>query len=500
MSGQIGAYRLIVASSEKKLDQNVGDRWDTGRVESATTVNVEYAGSSLSSGERCYWKVRAWDNKGNHGDWTQPSTFEMGLLSENDWRGKWIVAPPEESAPLFRKEFGVDAPVNRARLYICGIGWHEAHINGEKVGDHEFDPAPTWYDNTLSFPIGSRVLYVTHDITHMIHTGENAIGVMLGNGWYSSDTGEPPGRLPLAERPILLAQIDITLENGERVRIATGTDWLTHSGPITANDIVSGESYDARLEQPGWTEPGLADRALPGPLSVWASADEADPPSGRLMSQAVEPERITRRFEAKRKLQSGEDSWIFDFGQFMSGWVELVMSGAAGTRVSMRFSGRVNYETTALDSRNSDYSGARHNDIPLSGVQEDSYICKDGGKEVWRPRFTVHGFRYVEVTGYPGEPGLDAVVGCAVNNEIPRSGEFSCSDELLNSIHHNVNWTFRGAFQGIPQDAADRAERPAWLGDPGFVAEDFMFNFRDILFWTKWLDDIADTRREDGSW
>jgi alpha-L-rhamnosidase len=485
------AYRILVASNTSLLDQDIGDKWDTGQVESTDTVNIPFDGRALGSGERCFWKVKSWDKSGDDGTWTDTAVFETGLLAEKDWEGAWIAAPAEASAPLFRKEFCIQGQVERARLYICGLGWHEAYLNGEKVGDHEFDPAPTWYDNIFPFAVASRVLYVTHDITHLLRPGKNVIGALLGHGWYSSDSGNPPGRVPSAERPILLAQINIDMKNGKRVSVATGPDWLTDSGPIIENDMVSGETYDARLEQQGFSLPGFA--------GVWPNAEEVPPPSGKLESQTVEPERITRRFAAKRKLQSGETSWIFDFGQFMSGWAEIRMEGTAGTRVSMGFSGRVNYETASLDTRNADYDEVQHLGLMLGSGQEDTYIMKGDGVEVWHPRFTVHGFRYVEVTGYPGEPGMDAVVGCAVNTDIQATGVFSCSNELFNRIHHNAWWTFRGSYQGIPQDAADRAERLAWLGDPGFVAEDYMYNFRDILFWTKWLDDIADTQRADGS-
>lgn len=477
------AYQVLVASRPDRLAQDAGDKWDSGRVVSDRSVNVPYAGRELAGAEACWWKVRAWDGDGRPGPWSAPATFEMGLLKPGDWQGKWIAAAPDISAPLLRKEFTVGKTVRRARVYICGLGWHELRLNGAKVGDHEVDPAPTWYDNVFPFPTGSRALYVTHDVTALLARGANALGVILGRGWYSSDTKEPSGRKPFADRPILMLRMTVEFDDGGTVTVASDESWRTSAGPITANDLCAGEHYDARLEQPGWDAPGFDD-------SAWAPAGAVKPPSGRLVAQSVEPARITHRFPATRMLRSGADSVIFDIGQYISGWTELRVAGPKGTKVAMRHAGRVNYETSSLDTRN---NCAWH-----ESLQTDSYILKGEGVEVWRPRFTIHGFRYVELIGYPGEPALDAVVGCAVNSDIETSGRFECSNDLLNRIHHNICWTFRGSFHGIPQDAADRAERVAWLGDPGFVAEDYMLNFNDVRFWEKWLDDIRDSQKENG--
>ncbi len=487
------AYQILVASSPEKLAADEGDKWDSGRVESDRSVNVPYEGGSLASAEQCCWKVKVWpalsgvegDKDGAETGWSEPATFEMGLLDAGDWGGVWIAAATEISGPLFRKEFAADKQVTRARITICGLGWHELRLNGEKVGDRLLDPAPTWYDNVFPFKLGSRALYVTHDVTDLLASGANAVGVMLGHGWYSSDDGHPAGRQPFAHHPILRLQMNIEFADGETMSIATDESWTTSAGPITANEIVVGEQYDAQLEQPGWDAAGFDD-------SAWAPAVAVDAPSGKLVAQPLEPARVTHRFPATRMMKSANGGTIFDFGQYVSGWTELRVEGPKGTTVTLEHAGRVNYESSSLDTRNAT--------MAWDGVlQTDSYTLKGEGVEVWHPRFTVHGFRYVEVRGYPGEPALDAVVSCAVNSDIETSGRFECSNDLLNRIHHNICWTFRGSFQGIPQDAAERPERVAWLGDPGFVAEDYMLNFRDVRFWEKWLDDMRDSQKEDGS-
>ncbi|MFC1601341.1 family 78 glycoside hydrolase catalytic domain [Candidatus Sumerlaeota bacterium] len=472
-----------MASSEEQLNAETGDKWDSGKVESDNSVNVPYEGAPLASAEKCWWKVRVWDENDQAGPWSEPATFEMGLLDHTDWQGKWIGAPADVSAPLLRKEFGINDKVKRARVYVAGIGYHELRINGQEASANVMSPAPTYYDNILPFDIGSRVLYLTYDITALLKEGGNAMGVMLGNGWYSSDDGKPAGRTPFAEGPSLLLQINIELAGGETISVTTDDSWKTSRSPITANDIAAGEHYDARLEQPGWDRPGFDE-------STWAAATEIKAPRGQLVSQSVEATKITQRLKPTRMMKSADGSFIFDMGQYISGWVELRVEGPKGTKIALCHAGRVNYETARLDSRN--------NRSGIDAAAADRYILKGEGIEVWHPKFTIHGFRYVEVIGYPGEPTLESVVGCAVNSDVPVSGTFKCSNDLLNRIHRNVCSTFRGSFQGIPQDAADRAERVAWLGDPGFVAEDYMVNFADVRFWSKWLDDIRDSQTPEG--
>lgn len=478
------AYEVLVASSPEKLAAGSGDRWASGRVESDRCVNVAYGGAALASREKCWWKVRAWAaGEDQPGEWSEPATFEMGLLAREDWRGSWISAAAGVSAPLLRKRFTLPAAAVRGRVYVCGLGCCELHVNGRRVGDRVMDPAPTWYDNILPQSIASRVLYVTYDITDWLVAGDNAIGVLLGHGWYSSDDGKPSGRTPLGDRPVLLLQGEFTLADGRRVSVASDTSWKASASPITANEFCAGERYDARLEQDGWATADFDDAA-------WAAAAPVKAPGGRLAAMALEPCRITQRFRPVRVLQGAEGAYIFDMGQYISGWAELRVAGPAGTAVTLRHAGRVNYDTGTLDTRNNMSWHPAH--------QTDAYTLRGAGVETWHPRFTIHGFRYVEVTGWPGVPTPDDLTGCAVNNDVEAAGEFACSDELVNRVHHNVWWTFRGSLQGMPQDASDRAERLAWLGDPGFVAEDYMVNFRDVRFWSKWLDDIADAQTPQG--
>jgi len=323
------------------------------------------------------------------------------------------------------------------------------------------------------------VLYVTHDVTHHLKAGGNAVGVMLGNGWYSSDNGNAPGRQPYADRPKLILQMNIEFTDGESVSIVTDDTWKASSGPITANDICNGEDYDARLEKPGWRSPDYDDTG-------WDKAEMADPPGGDLTSQMMEPSRVMEVIKPVKILEVEENVYIYDFGQNFSGWARLRVSGPRGANVTLRHAGRL-YDDHRLDARNN--GGAN---------QTDTYILKGEGVEVWEPRFALHSFRYVEVTGFPGAPTLESLEGCFVCSAVKTSGSFRCSNPLINQIHHNVRWTFMSSFQSIPQDAAERSERVGWLGDTGFVAEDYMYNFHDASFWSKWLDDISDSQKPDG--
>ncbi len=477
------AYRVLVASTEQVLADGVGDKWESGKVESDRSVNVPYEGGALASGEKCYWQVRCWDRDGEAGPSSVPATFEMGLLDAGDWQGKWIGTRQKVSSPLLRKTFTCSKPVRRARVYVCGLGYYELHVNGRRVGDHVLDPATTYYRNIRPFELQARALYVTYDVTEMLRQGANVMAVMLGHGWYSAD-GDPPGRTPYADRPTLLLQMNVEFEDGETMAIATDESWKSASGPITANDFAGGEHYDARLEIAGWDAPESDD-------SEWDTAVLATAPGGVLTAQSLPPIRVMQTLRPTRILESATGSHIFDMGQHFSGWARLRVKGPRGARVTLRYAGRVNYDVPALDRRNNLWF--------TDAEQTDSYVLKGGGVEVWEPRFTLHGFRYVEVIGYPGTPTLDDLEGRVVYTAVETVGDFECSNDLINSIHHNACWTFMASMQGIPQDAAERAERVGWLGDTGFVIEDYLYNFDTASFWAKWVLDIRDAQKADGA-
>jgi alpha-L-rhamnosidase len=503
------AYQVLVASSEENLARDHGDLWDSGKVASDQSQHVVYGGRRLASGQRCFWKVRLWNRPGEDGrlavrayndpavlaalrverasPYSPAAMFQVGLLEPSDWSGTWIAhARGEVSSPLLRKEFTLERKVRRATAFVAGLGYYELFINGEKVGDHVLDPASTYYHHDQDFDIRSRVFYVGYDLTGQLERGPNAIGVMLGHGWYSAEAdvpGPPEHRQPYGDRPCLLLQVEIELDDGERLRLVTDGTWQTVAGPVTYNDYSHGETYDARLESPGWKRAGYD-------ASKWSAAVIVDGPNGHLEAQSLPAIRVMEQITPVRRMSPRPGVFVYDMGEMLSGWTRLRLRGERGTRVTLRHAGRV-YADGSLDDRTNTYPRA-------VARQLDTYILRGDGEEVWEPRFTLHGFRFVEVTGSPRTPELLGVQGRFARSSCESSGTFRCSDELVNRVHDYVRRTFACCLQGMPQDAMDRAERVAWLGDPGMVAEDMIYNFDTAAFWNKWLADLRDAQKPDG--
>lgn len=502
--------RVLVSSSRAGLDAGVGDMWDSGKVASDATNGIAYAGAPLRSGQRCWWKVQTWDRDGRPGTDSPAATFEMGLLEAGDWEATWISAAAGVSAPLLRAETVLDDRPVRARCYVTGLGYYELYINGQRVGDRVLDPAITYYHNDQPLDLGSRVLYATYDVTRLLRSGPNAVGVMLGHGWFSAEDDVPPSpshREPYGDRPVARLQLEVEFVGGETVRLVSGPSWRASAGPVTYNDYCHGETYDAGLEQPGWCEPGFDDHS-------WQPAEAAAAPSGRLQAQPLPPIRVVRTIAPTRWFASGTGATIYDFGQNMSGWIRLTVSGPAGTRVTIRH-GHDIHPDGSLDDRSNMYSYGDDVEFHLEAVargeqgfvdygegydhrarQTDTYVLAGTGSETWEPRFTLHGFRYAEVSCDTDQVTVESIEARHARTSLAETGGFECSDRLLNRIHSNTSWTFACSLQGYPQDAADRSERVGWLGDP--VVQDFSFTFDDVTFWSKWLDDLADSQLPSG--
>jgi alpha-L-rhamnosidase len=465
-------YRILVASIGSNLDTDFGDAWDSGRVASDQSVNLPYEGIPLESCKEYFWKVQAWDESDRSSSWSGESSFEMGLLSPTDWKGKWI-----QGGNLLRKAFTLDKGVERARAYVCGLGYYELRINGRRVGDHVLEPGWTDYEK--------RALYTTYDVTDYLRPGENAIGVMLGNGRFNPPQ-EMVKRSPIPLRkygktPILLLQLNLELDGGSHQSICTDETWRTAQGPVVSDDIWDGETYDARLELPGWDRPGFDD-------ADWKTASPAEAPGGRLVSQAdCPPIKVVKRLQPRKISIPGPDIYIYDFEQNFTGWISLKVRGPRGTEVRLRFA--------ELLSRDGNL-----NTIPNREARAtDLYILKGEGLEIYEPRFTYHGFRYVELTGYPGIPNLETLEGCVVHSAVEPVGSFTCSNELINTIHRNVLWSQVGNLMSTPTDCPQRDERMGWMGDAQLTAEEAIYNFGMAGFYTKYIADIAEAQRQDGS-
>ncbi len=638
------AYQILVATSENKLIPGEADLWDTGKFASDDSILVPYAGNTLATRTKCFWKVRLWDANGRASAWSEPASWTMGILNSTDWHAKWIgqdgadttnilsgtswiwfpegepqtAAPAEtnyfrrvislpagkkikraifeytgdnecrgwidqfdlgarnnfktvkwndittrlesgktylfgltgrnegaepnpagvigkltieftEGEPLviqtdeqwkvaknleanwntvgfddfkwvaakllgpaemqpwgnprtaesrrqparyLRKEFAVEKKISRATVSFCGLGLSELYLNGSKVGDAVLSPAFAQYDK--------RAFYVTYDVTKNLQRGANALGVILGNGRYYADRSKTYAGTVSFGWPKLLLNLRIEYTDGTSAEIVSDESWkLTADGPILANNDFDGEEYDARKELNGWSKSGFDD-------SKWNPSQIAAAPPGVLSAQMQEPIRVTETLKPISVKEIKPGIFIFDLGQNMVGWCRLRVSGKAGTSVMLRHA-----ETLKPD-------GALYM-ANLRGAEVTDIYTLRGGSETWEPRFITHGFRFVEVTGWPGKPDLNSLEGRVVNDDLPSAGEFACSNELINRIYHNIVWGTRGNYRSIPTDCPQRDERQGWLGDRSEECKGEAYLFDISALYAKWRTDMADAQRTNGS-
>ena len=632
------AFQILVASSEKKLTQDEGDLWDSGKTTSDRSILVPYTGQPLISREECFWKVHVWDANGKASGWSKPARWSMGILSADDWRAKWIgldgedevdslsstswiwlddanaptnyfrcvvtipagsaikravfeytgdnecrgwigqfdlgarnnfktvkwndittrlepgktyvfgltgshngkdnnpagvvgkltveftdreplviatdekwkVSPNADSnwntmnfddskwlqpkvlgpagmepwgethtaesrrqpARYLRKEFSVDKSISRATVSFCGLGLSELYLNGGKIGDAVLSPAFAQYDK--------REFYVTYDVTRNLQRGANALGVILGNGRFYADRSKVYAGTVNFGWPKLLLNLRIEYTDGTTQEFVSDESWkLTTNGPIRANNDFDGEEYDARKELGDWSKPGFDD-------SKWQPAQIVSAPGGVLSAQMMQPIRVTGTLKPVSVKEIRPGVFIYDLGQNIVGWCRLHVAGPAGTQVTLRHA-----ETLKPDGSlyMANLRGAEVTDI---------YTLKGAGEETWEPRFVSHGFRYVEVTGFPGKPDLDSVEGRVVNDDLPVAGNFLCSNELINRIYTNIMWGIRGNYRSIPTDCPQRDERQGWLGDRSEECKGESYVWDMDALYTKWRQDMADAQRPNG--
>jgi alpha-L-rhamnosidase len=483
------SYHILVASTKEQLENNVGDLWDSGKTDSNQSQWIEYAGKPLKSNTYYHWKVKVTTNKGET-SWSEPALWSMGLLSENDWKSQWIgmdKAYPWDSETKFsrlsarylRKEFTVEKKVKQAMVHIAGLGLYELYINGKKISDRVLSPAPTDYRKTI--------LYNSFDITTLIQNNKNAIGVILGNGrFYTMRQAYKPYKINTFGYPKIRLTLIIDYEDNTKEVIGSDTSWkFTADGPIRSNNEYDGEEYDGRKELPGWNEIDYDD-------SAWENAQRVSIPTGTLRAQMIPPIKIVEKIAPISLTKLSADKYILDMGQNMVGWIRMKVKGEKGDSVKLRFAETL-LPNGELDTRN--LRDAKATDI---------YILKGEGEgggeeeEEWAPRFVYHGFRYVEVTGYPGKITKENFIGEVVNDDIKAIGSFECSHPIINQILKNAYWGIRGNYKGMPIDCPQRNERQPWLGDRtmGSLGESFIFE--NIHLYSKWMNDIREAQREDG--
>lgn len=633
-------YQILVADTPEILARDTGNLWDTNRVEGSQTTHVVYSGKRLASRQRAWWKVRVWDGAGKMSAWSQPAAFEIGLLSNSDWKAKWIAMPGGDAADLdlsaaqwiwhpdqnekgespkgariFRKEFDLaagarieeallvaaadnsaqtfvngkevgtahnwtsvkavdvkaqlksgrnviavvggndggpaglalvvrmklaggktqfvatdgtwksaedtnedwknmpEAPagfgpakvvakmgegpwgkprfslpsgpssylrkefsakrqVKAARLYVSALGLYEAYLDGKKLGNAYFTPGWTDYSK--------RIQYQVYNVTSALGKGEHALGLVLGDGWYCGNVCWF-GRNLYGPKPRGLAQLEIEYDDASRETIASDGTWRVSTGPITMNDTLMGENHDARLAMPGWASPAFSDRN-------WTAAEATDIGGVPLVPQNEALVEKVAELKPIAKWQDPKGNWVFDLGQNMVGWARLKVRGAAGTTVTLKFAEMLNPDRSIYTTN------------LRSAKQTDTYILRGGAAEVWEPSFTFHGFRYVEVSGYPGTPGNDAVTGIVLSSANAPSGTFETSSKLVNQIQHNIVWGMMGNYLEVPTDCPQRDERLGWMGDAQVFVRTGCFNFDIAPFMTKWITDVRDAQSAAGAY
>ncbi|MGF1583685.1 MAG: family 78 glycoside hydrolase catalytic domain [Bacteroidales bacterium] len=471
------AWQVQVAG--KKESFTAGNLiWDTGKVSSNISVHNSYSGPALESGQRYFWRVRVWDNNENVSPWSDISFWETGLLNPDDWESEWIEPDFDEDisvsqpAPMLRSEFSLKTGIVSARAYVTAHGLYEMHINGRRVGQDLFTPGWTSYHQ--------RLQYQTYDITGHLQEGENAVGVWLGDGWFRGYLGWGDQRNSYGEKLGLLARLEIRYEDGSVQVISTGEKWKSSTGPILESDIYNGEVYDARLEKSGWTMPGFNDES-------WTGVRLTNHGKQNLIAQQAPPVREIQLIRPLEIFTTPAGDMVADMGQNMIGWIRLRVRGPAGTKVTLR-------HAEVLDS-----DGNFYTDNLRSADQTNTYILKGGEAEVWEPRFTFQGFRYVAIDGFPGQLTADDLTGVVIHSVMEPTGHFQSSHPLVNQLQHNIIWGQKGNFLEVPTDCPQRDERLGWTGDIQVFAPTANINMFTAGFLTKWLGDLSADQNEAGS-
>ncbi|MEV5963501.1 family 78 glycoside hydrolase catalytic domain [Kribbella sp. NPDC051952] len=461
------AYQIVVASTPELLSPETADIWDSGRVASAQTFGIEYDGPTTAR-TRYHWSVRLWDGLDRSGEWSAPEWFETGLLDEGFAGAGWI-GGTTDSAPLLRRGFTIDGTVRRARLYASGLGYADLRLNGNAVSDAVLDPGFTAYDRT--------VLYVTHDVTELLQSGDNVVGAELGRGFFGLNSPNVWRwhQAPWTAEPRLIARLVIEYHDGRTTEVVTDESWRITGGPTLSDSLYTGETYDARRALPGWDAPGFDD-------SSWSAATVVEAPKGQVKAQEHEPIRVTDTVDPVDVTEVRPGVWIADFGRTVAGWTRLTVTASAGTTISLTHG-----ETVAdgnVVAENGHVDGDR--------IQRDEYIAAGNGVETWEPRFSYKGFRYVQLEGASAEVQMRVV-----HSDVRTVTQFASAQAPYEQFDHAMRRTILGNLHGIPTDTPF-FEKNGWTGDAQ-VGGPTMLAMLDLArFFTKWLGDIRDSQADSG--
>lgn len=476
------AYRILVSASQDSLNKEIGDYWDTDKITSDQSVNIRYEGKTLKSRDKLYWKVKTWNAEDEASNWSAPAKWQMSLMKQSDWKARWIgmaedeapLSPKTHPAPYFRHKIDIDKDVKSAKVFVSGLGYYELYLNTSKVGDHVLAPAQTNYDKRALPKIlyhyddqsTTRVFYNTFDITEQLNIGKNAIGMVLGNGWYNQRDRRVEGDLWYAT-PRLIFQLEIEYTDGEKELITSNDNWKVTTGPLLHDGIFTGELYDARLELGNWSSPDFDDAS-------WNQAQLVRAPTGKLESQLAPPDKVVRTFKPTSISALKDGTYRVDAGEMISGWIRIRINEKEGDKVVMRF----------IEELGSNYG------------QQDTYIANGQGDEIYEPRFTWHAFRTIEIKGITKaltEDDIDIVV---VNTDVAPAGNFTSSNMLFNKIQENYIRTQLGNFHGSISSDCPHRERLGYTGDGSILVESSIFNFDMTNFYQKWTNDMDDARNK----
>ncbi|MBC6490540.1 family 78 glycoside hydrolase catalytic domain [Flavihumibacter stibioxidans] len=496
------AYRVQVASAKELLLNGQADIWDSHKQPWQPGRQVFYNGKVLRSGQTVWWRVKAWDEKDIPTGWSEPDSWSMGLLHPGDWKGRWIrdsgPQPQTDSAmyadnpaPVFRKEFTPVKKISKATLHVSGAGYYEAFINGARVGNRVLDPGQTDYSK--------RVLYSSYEVTELVGTDKNCIGIMLGNGWYNPLPLRMWGRFNLREAlttgtPSFLLQLDMVYADGSVESVVSDETWKVMDGPVTRNSVYLGEHHDNRKSLPGWNKTGFNDIG-------WRKVARAKAPGGILQSQFQPPVVIKDTLRPVWVKKQKDGRYLVDFGRNFGGVVRMLAKAPAGTKISVRY-GELLYPDGFLNVMTSAAGQVKRKGMggpgaPDTAYQADQFFCSGKGEEFFQPLFTYHGFRYAEISGYAGELKAEDISGLVMQADLPNAGEFTCSDTVINNIQQVCRNTFLSNVFSVQSDCPHR-EKFGYGGDIVGVHEAFLNNFDMQGFYAKTVLDFADAARSDG--
>ena len=466
------AWQVIVSGTQDKADKNEGDVWDSGKIVSEQSVHVPYDGPELESGKTYYWRVRVWDKDGQVTPWSESAWWEMGLLSENDWQAKWIARSNKEPGRSvnMRKEFDLgNKEIHKARAYVTGLGNYVFYLNGNRVGNDLLTPGWTHYPKRLEYQV--------YDVKDLLNSGKNAAGAVLGNMWWSGGLGWQGGR-KYSEGPLkFLMQLHVAFKDGSVQTVISDTSWKWMDSPIWDDHIYDGEKYDANLEKAGWNTTGFDD-------SAWVTVE---PASYEGMLRGPNAPAI-RHHEDLKPVALNEPvggEYVYDFGQNMVGWAKIKINAPKGDTIKFRYAELLHDDGTIAQEN-------------LRSADALDMVVSNGEAIEWEPKFTYHGFRYIQVSGLKNKPGINDITGKVIYTDQPFIGKFECSNGLINNINKNVVWAQKGNFYPAPTDCPQRDERLGWMGDAQIFAPTANFNMHLDRYWSKWMFDITDGQDEQG--